>query len=261
MKDDKTGLIYKPAPRLPEDFEYRLKQIAGVCPTGEPGIRFVWGCDRMDFYAGREDQKYIDPNGVYVGLPYFVAEAWSPETVYDRDEWERSRYGMLIPDLNFGRCSEAMPIPCQDPGHYLAGRVGLHQVWDSSIDVLGPYPERGVWDLVAFCHGQDLSPLTPEKMLNLAREWKHNRERPQAVKRMVDDYMRYKDGVQARRTAAWLERKGEEQEFLAEELAKPDTNPVNSFDTIGPAPRSKNVAPGMRQTAAGIIVPSSALDN
>jgi hypothetical protein len=138
---NEQALLYVSAPELPADFQHRLKRITGVCPTGEPGFRFVWGCDRMEFYGGKEDQKYIDPQGKYVGLPYFVAEAWTPETVYDRADWEASRYGMLIADVNFGRCSDALPVACTDPAHYFAGGVGFHQVWDATIDALGPFPE------------------------------------------------------------------------------------------------------------------------
>lgn len=254
-------LLYAPAPELPSDFAKRLRNITGICPTGEPGFRFVWGCDRMKWYGGADDQAYIDPNAKYVGLPYFVAEAWTPETVYDREEWEAARYGMLIHDMNYGPCHLAQPAPCRAPEHFFTGGQGYHQVWDATIDVLGPFPDKGVWDLVAFCHtpSPNFEPLTWDEMLNLAREWKHNRERPNAVQRIIGEYMRFNDQRKEMRRKAWIETKGKESEFLAIELAKPDTHAVNSFDTIGPAPKAKNIAPGMTQTPAGLIVPKSAL--
>lgn len=265
MKDETKNLLYVPPPQPPADFDKRLREITGVCPTGEPGFRFVWGCDRMKWYGGREDQAYIDPNGKYVGLPYFVAEGWTPETVYDREEWERSRYGMLTDDMNWGPCAQAQPNYCFAPEHMFTG-YGLHRVWDATVDVLGPFPEKGVWDLVAFCHkpAPDFNPLSWDEMLNLAREWKHNRERPNAVPRMIDDYMRFNDRVKAMRQKAFDERMGEHAEFLAEELARQDTNRVNSFDIEGATPSvvaKRQIEPGMTETKAGLIVPSSALNH
>lgn len=256
-------LLYAAKPELPKDFDKRLRSIVGTCPTGEPGFRFEWGCDRKKWYGGRENIAYFDPNGKYVGLPYFVAEGWTPPTVYDRGEWDAGRYGMLIDDMKWGPCRSAEPVPCQAPEHFLT-RHGYHQVWDPSIDVLGPFPEKGVWDLIAFCHtpAPELRPLTPEELLNVAREWKHNRERPQAVQRIISDYMRFNDNILAMKEKAFEEAKGEHREMMARELAKPDTNRVNSFDTIGAAPRSKRqLEPGQSETPAGLIVPTSALNN
>lgn len=241
---DKETYEYLPAPALPGDFEKRLEAIAGKCPLGVPGIRFVWGMDRKQFYGGIEDQKYLDPNGKYIGLPYFIAEVWSPETVYDRAEWEASRYGMLIDDYEFDAAT---------------GR--MIQKYDATIDVLGPFPEQGVWDYLRTCRREDFSPLTFDEMLDVAREWKQNNTRPRAAQRAIESYMRFNDQRNAMKKAAFEEAKGRHREFLAREWAKPDTKPVNNFDTKGNVPKAKRLAGGKAQTAAGLIVPASAIDH
>lgn len=235
----KESLIYFPAPELRKDFDRRLREFVGLCPISEPGIRFVWGCDRKKFYGGTEQHVYIDPNGKYVGLPYYVAEVWSPETVYDRKEWEASRYGMLIKDVEYSKCSLAQPNPCCQ--HF--GGYGFHQKCDLTIDVLGPFPEKGVWDFLKICRRDDFSPMTAEEMLDLAREWKHNGTRPQATRRAIEDYMRFNDMVLAIQERAFEEAKSRDREEMAKELTKADsTKPKFSFETAGTPPKAKNIA-------------------
>lgn len=236
-------LRYIPEPERPADFQKRLEALVGLCPIGEPGIRFVWGMDRKKFYGGVEDIVYLDPNGVNVGMPWFIAECWSPESVYDRQEWEDRRYGMATGETKFNfRTWEYEPVI------------------DMTIDVLGPFPERGVWDYLRTCRREDFTPMTFDEMLDTAREWHRNATRPKAAKRAIEDYMRFNDELKAMRLHAFEEAKGKHREFMEKELAKPiDTD--FSFAKKHRRPEGVNAPAGMAQTAAGLIVPKSSLDH
>lgn len=81
-------LEYLPAPERPVDFDKQLKQIVGLSPSGEPNLRFSWGNDVTEILDGYSMHRYPDPEGKYVGLPFWVLEGWQNPDVYDRAEWE-----------------------------------------------------------------------------------------------------------------------------------------------------------------------------
>lgn len=82
-----SHLKYEPAPSVPADFDRQLKNIVPRCPTGEPYLRFTWGMDATEVLDDKILHRYPDPDGVYVGLPFWVLEGWQSPDVYDKTEW------------------------------------------------------------------------------------------------------------------------------------------------------------------------------
>jgi hypothetical protein len=232
MFDDKTleeNLIYIPAPEKPADLNKRLAEITGLSPIGEPYLRIVWGMDRKKFYGGVEQIEYVDPNGKYVGFPFFIAECWSPASVYSETEWNELRFA-------------------------------------DGVDVLGEFPRKGVWDYLSTIRNADYSYAPAEKILEIAREWKFNSERPQAKQRAVADYIRFNQEKERRKKSALQEMRDQIKAELEWEFAKPVTNGEFSFSdkvrNIGMTKkeaRAVSVGNGMSQTSSGLIVPTTAI--
>lgn len=224
--------IYEPAPNSQDEidkFNRRIADITGLSPIGEGFLRVGWGMDIVGFYGGEEQIKYLDPNGKYVGLPYYVLESWDPSEVYNRFEWAQLRF-------------------------------------EGGIDVLGPYPHNGVWRLFRICRRDDLS-LMPlgDEILAIVQNWKHHATRPQAAQRAVADYKAFQESVRERRERAFEEYRNEMRAELAEELAKPELNAAFTFPT---ANRSVNVAEtkveaaeeapqGFKRSPAGLLIPNA----
>lgn len=85
-----SHLEYQPAPEKPADFDKRLRQIVGLCPTGEPYLRFSWGMDVTEVLDGKILRRYPDPEGRYIGLPYWVLEGWQSPDVYNEEQWKQN---------------------------------------------------------------------------------------------------------------------------------------------------------------------------
>lgn len=88
MSNSEDHLLYLRPPPRPHDFDKKLKNIVGINDaTGQPWLRYVWGCDRKEFNAGEMIRRYPDPDGKYIGLPFWVLEGWQSPSVLDRAEW------------------------------------------------------------------------------------------------------------------------------------------------------------------------------
>lgn len=193
------NLTFEQEPEAPADFAKQFADIVGVNPqTGKPGLRYVWGMTHRTWFQGENLIHYIDPNGVYVGLPYFILEAWTSPEVYDREEWERGRWGMPTGIHKMSFCEQA-PGPTGCPGHQLG--FGLHEEWDMTVDALGPFPEQGVWDFLTVIRNEDMSYAGHDKILEKAREWKFNHTRPDAAKRAIADYREFQKQKEVRKRA------------------------------------------------------------
>lgn len=225
-----SDLLFMPEPQRPPDFDCRFANIVGInADTGEAPLRIVWGPTHRKWFQGKNEIHYIDPNGVFLGIPCYVLEAWSPPSVYDRQEWEDSRWGAPNGHWTVSRCSEARPEPCTDPYHF--ARIGMHEVWDMTIDALGPFPEKGVWDMLCFIRSDEGSFF--ENALAKAREWRHNATRPNANARAIEDYTEF-----MRKREVWRAKAHEElRERLRLELeAAMDVDVSQAKDgfSIGP---------------------------
>jgi hypothetical protein len=259
MKHEESGLRYEAGPEKPKSFDAEIAAIVGNCPAGFPWIKWTWAMDRTKFYGGKEQHVYFDPKGEYCAPPYFVMEAWVPETVYDREDWNNRRYGMLTGEMSFGLCRHAQPEPCYQ--HALG--VGYHQKYDATIDVLGPFPDKGTWDFIRFSRSDDGRMMTFGEMLDVTRAWKALNEAPGSKQRAIDDYMRSTEEREILRTKLAEEVRGKHREYLAKELAKPELGQLMSLPSQKPALKNISNAPvpsGMAATKSGLVVPKSTLE-
>lgn len=83
-------LEYQPAPSRPHDFDKRLASIVDRCPTGEPYLRYSWGMDVTEILDGNILRRYPDPEGKFIGLPFWVLEGWQSPDVYDEKQWREN---------------------------------------------------------------------------------------------------------------------------------------------------------------------------
>lgn len=210
-----SDLIYLPAPPKPDNFERRLADLVGkLADTGMPPIRFVWGMDHKTWFQGKEEIHYIDPNGVYVGVPYWVMEGWSQPSVYDPTEWESHRWGCEV--LKNGRYE-----------------------FDPTIDALGPYPDKGVWDTIQFLRNPDMTPASLEYGLEVAKNWRYNNMRP--AKRSIEKFKQFQAKKEIRARQAEMELRKRVQQEVLEEFARYDAphsdNPTvevpSNYDGVG----------------------------
>lgn len=224
--------IYEPAPNSKEEidkFNERIAEITGLSPIGKGFLEVRWGMDATKFYGGVEQIKYLDPNGKYVGLPFYVLETWEPSEVYNRLEWAQMRY-------------------------------------DDGTDILGEFPRNGVWGLFRICKRDDLSqmPLNDE-ILEIVKNWRHHATRPQARQRAIADYIAFNEGIKERRERAFEDYRAELRAEIAEELAKPELEATFSFSTSGKsvnlaAETNENLpdAPnGFKRSESGLLIPTA----
>lgn len=83
-------LEYQPAPVRPHGFDKQLADIVGLCPTGEPYLRFVWGMDVTEVLDQYTLRRYPDPNGKFLGLDRWVLEGWQSPDVYNEKQWREN---------------------------------------------------------------------------------------------------------------------------------------------------------------------------
>lgn len=216
-------LEYLPAPdsiEAIERFNASIALITGRTPTGTGFLRVGWGMDITKFYGGTEQVKYFDPNGRFVGLPFYVLEAWSAPEVYDPAEWQQLRY-------------------------------------EGELDVLGAYPRTGVWDFLHVCRREDFTaqPLG-EEILATCRNWRYHATRGDARRRALADYKAFQDKKKQLQQTAFEEYQAAQREELARELAKPETNSAFSLPSVDTTAVAD--APGyVRRTGSGLIIPES----
>jgi len=194
-KEDYSNLTYLPPPEKPREWDERFRKLIGInAATGEPWLRVVWGMDRKKFIAGVEEVWYIDPNGKYVGMPYLILEKWAPPQTYDRAEWEESRY-------------------------------------DGTLDVLGAFPEKGVWDFLCTVRNEKMEPGGWDMAYRRAEEAVYNAEQPNARKRniglMIDGYKKRKEA----QAEAHKEYRRQVQDELINEITKGEPNAAFNFAT------------------------------
>jgi hypothetical protein len=240
-----VGLQYLPPPEKPADFDKKFAEIVGINgETGLPWLRVVWGCDHTRYYAGEMHVWYIDPNGKYVGMPYWILENWAPPTAYSREEWEVERWGCEVPGFEITQCATVRPQPCFEH----ARGVGYHAKWDPTIDVLGEFPEKGVWDMAKILMDENGMPESIESAYRYAREWKFNFNRKAAMsaERRVAEYKKfYFKNQQKKREAEQLLLENRRAQMI-EEIDRDIegyVDPAYNFATTGTTPKAQNAAP------------------
>lgn len=213
-----NALIYLPPPEKPRNFERDLERICGTnADTGKPNLRVVWGMDAKKFIGGREEVWYVDPNGIYLGMPYWIIEAWSPPTVYDPVEWEEQRY-------------------------------------ENGIDVCGPFPAHGVWDMLKILMDPNAKPEPIETAFAYAREWRHNRLRDNAKNRAVAEMIKFYHARQQRKAAAHQLLRDRVQQDLIREFEKPENTAASFASDIGDKAKRKQTLADYEITPAGLLV-------
>jgi len=164
-------------PPEPKAFNARLRKIGGLTPNGRPWFRLVYGWTRMGWIGGWEydcirdsggepltdlfgralDLIIIEPTQLApkykeAGLDRWFLEMWNPPEMYGTPETWIADFSTMVPD------HEGMAVRgCDLPG----GTV---------IEQLGPYPDRGDYEIVMTFEeikGQQL----PEQSVMLAMEF------------------------------------------------------------------------------------------
>lgn len=169
-----TDLLYPTRPETPQDFEKNLSAIVPLCPTGERYLRFRWAPDITEEFDGQTGYRYPDIYNnppKYCAMPYFIMEGWQSPEVFDRDEWEATRFtkyvdfdGNLVPREAFSQFEDNE-----------IGEVGEL----ITFDVLGEFPEKGVWDFIEVLRGDEGETLPlGGYALQLAQQWAFWRTKP-----------------------------------------------------------------------------------
>lgn len=129
---------YAPRPELPQWFVEGLNNLGG---GEQPDYRIVWGMDATTFRNDNPNaKKYPNPRDPDLGWACWMLERWAtPEFFGNETTWEINRWGSAA---DFGK----------------------------RIDVLGPFPRRGSYILVAPMMDDDYNPLPlTEGLLNEIR--------------------------------------------------------------------------------------------
>lgn len=149
MRDE--GLQYLPPPAIEPWFTAEFEKRVPLCANGKDRkLRFVWGCDRLEYCGGFWERRYEDSDHnppKYVGRARWILEGWQPSDIYDREEWERKSH------------------------------------------LLGEWPSQGVFDFIAFHTTNDggYLPLN-QAALNHVKIWAHwqNKGRKASVEELLD---------------------------------------------------------------------------
>ena len=143
--ENTNNLEYIEAPAKPENFDLDLLKICGTSPNGiDPYLRFVWGNDAVENWGDDKVHRYPDSREP----PRFVGMPfWILEGWQSPDVYDRAE-------------------------------------WEANRDILGEFPNRGVWDFIEILRSPDgefvpLGSLALEK----AREWRFWKTKPK--KRVV----------------------------------------------------------------------------
>lgn len=116
---NESDLIYIPAPEIRPEFLKGLLEIGGIAPNGLPRLQPVWGMDAVEYGCGNANSiKYPSYDKRHRGLDRFIIEQWLAPTMFNRSEWNASRY-------------------------------------EGFIDVLGEYPEKGIYGLLHVVVSED----------------------------------------------------------------------------------------------------------
>lgn len=155
-----SGLRYEPPPVVSESFTKAFNEIVPLSPNGvDRQIRYVWGCDRLEYCAGYWERRYGDvfhDPAEYVGRCQWILEGWTSPDVFDRAEWKADEH------------------------------------------LLGEWPASGVWDFIEYHMDADHNYLPlDESALERVRNWKYWQGLP--WKRSVDMALESKHKLWTRR--------------------------------------------------------------
>lgn len=116
---NESDLTYIPAPEIRPEFLKDLLEIGGTAPNGLPRLQPVWGMDAVEYGCGNANSiKYPSYDKRHRGLDRWIIEQWLAPTMFNRSEWNASRY-------------------------------------EGYIDVLGEYPEKGIYGLLHVVVAED----------------------------------------------------------------------------------------------------------
>lgn len=207
MSETADYLEYLPPPRKPEGFDRKLAEIVGINPaTNEPWLRFVWGCDRLDWTPPGQDlmRRYPDPDDKYVGAPYFILEGWQTPEVLNREEWK-------------------------------AGE-----------SLLGPFPERGTYDFIETLRDENFEMLPlGDLALQKAASWKFWKNKPKkvAIDQLLARMHMARELKAVRKKAAADKIWEQFQEDYAHAYEKKDRNPDSSLPSLPPLQKGETRTP------------------
>lgn len=111
------GLLYDAPPVVSKEFTAEFEKVVPLSPNGKDRLlRFVWGCDRLEFVAGYNVHRYADIEHTpakYVGRCGWILEGYQSPEIYDEAEWQGVEH------------------------------------------LLGPFPRTGTWDFLAYHENED----------------------------------------------------------------------------------------------------------
>ncbi len=210
------GLLYEPAPVISKWFTEEFEKLVPLSPNGvDRLLRWVWGCDRTEFCGGYFERRYGDTDN-------------DPARYVGRCRWILEGY--------------------QPPDIY------NREEWDRQAHLLGPWPESGVWDFVAF-HTDNQGGYLPldQSALNHVQIWAHwqGKGRKASVEQLLGAKLelrkkRYKERKEASEKVSMAFGERVVQHF---ETAR------DVVSTVGKNPLK--LPPGFSKTSSGLIIPTN----
>lgn len=217
--DAEKDLAYCPPPPIDPAFQKQFERLVPICPNGKDRlIKFVWGNDRREWVNGVMSIRYTDM------------------------ENEPAKY--------VGRC-----------GWVLEGwnppDVYDREEWSAVEAFLGPFPESGVFDFLAYHEDEDggFLPLD-NSALERVRAWKW--WQGEGKKKSIEHLIRKR----ALRAQINLDRRREAAEAVADEGA---AQIMKEFEKAKDTPDAWSFADTVKSTNftttnSGIIVPKGSLN-
>ena len=206
-------LLYEPPPPIEEWFTKAFNKIVPLSPNlKDRMLRFTWGNDALEYVAGRWERRYGDS---------------------DND-----------PPKYVGRCRWVLE-GWQSPEIY------DKEEWLKDEHLLGPYPENGTFDFIAYHENVATGEYLPldQSALNHVEIWAHWQGKGQ--KRSLDELM-------AAKHALWHKRHEERQRRAAEVSTKFGEDVVKCFNNASETPTAfslPSAGPAYEKTASGILIP------
>lgn len=134
----------------------------------------------------------------------------------------------------------------QDPSVYDEAQ------WRAEESVLGPFPERGVWDYIAIVPRFEDRPILGSHALGMAREWRHWRSKTKA--RVLDDLVKQRCALQRLKEVRWDEKKEEILDTFVRDYSNIERGQGDrrKFTTVAKIDGFGH----FEKTEAGLLVPS-----
>lgn len=205
-------LIYEPPPFVHESFWAEFNALVPDVPDspGTKRLRWIWGMDVLEYCAGFWERRYGDTDH-------------KPVKYIGRARWVLEGY--------------------QPPSIY------NRTEWAKDEHLLGPFPENGTWDFVAF-HTDNQGGYLPldESAINHVRIWAHWQGK--GKKRSVEELL-------AAKHALWHQRHVEREAAKEKVALEFGERVVKHLQTARDVVSTSGPGPNFARSPGGILIPNN----